>query len=79
MAKKDLTLAQQDLDLAIELRPELTSPRGTRAELYVRKGEWENVAHDVLNVRRSERTAHVTATNHQDAQRGEINIKPSMG
>lgn len=58
MAKKDLVRAQQDLDLAIELRPELTSPRVTRAELYVRKREWENVASDILNVMRIDPTAH---------------------
>jgi tetratricopeptide (TPR) repeat protein len=58
MAKLDFERAQRDLDDALELRPELSGVRMTRAELFVKKQAWEAAASDVLSVMRVDPTAN---------------------
>ena len=57
-ALQDLTHARQDLDLAVELRPEVPGIRLARANLLVQTKDWERAAQDLIAVMRVEPTAY---------------------
>ncbi len=56
MAMQRYDEAQKDLDLAVDMRPELPSLRFARSELFVRKEAWESAAADLLIAARVDAT-----------------------